>query len=133
MAFAGLVGFGLAAAAPSPADAGGYYGPLGGYGGGYVGVMAGYGRLGSYGLSPGYGGFGGGYGGYGGGYSGGYSGGYGYGVGTPVWHDTSHYDISPGYAIPHGNHIDYVPPHTTFHPQGHYDYYGPGHFNGYGW
>ena len=45
----------------------------------------------------------------------------GYGYSQPVWHDTSHYDYHPGYYVPHGNHLDFVPGHYDFHQSGHYD------------
>lgn len=50
----------------------------------------------------------------------GYSGGYGWGGPYPTWHDTSHFDYHPGYVVPHGNHLDFVPGHYDFHPSGHY-------------
>lgn len=40
-----------------------------------------------------------------------YGGGYGY------------YDYHPGYVVPHGNHLDYVPGHYDFHPNGYFDTY----------
>lgn len=117
------------AAAPQQAQAGGHV-HLGSYGlyapSGY-GFGNGYGGTNLYGNS-----YYGGYGGYYGGGYGGYSpyGGAGYG-GTAVYHDTSHFDYTPGMVVPHGNHAHYIPGHLQYHPTGHYDIYGPGHFGGY--
>ncbi len=60
-------------------------------------------------------------------YGAGYGGYNGYSYSPPVtqWHDTSHYDYHPGYAIPHGDHVDVVPGHYDYHPSGHYDTYVP--------
>jgi hypothetical protein len=44
-----------------------------------------------------------------------------YGGGGAVWHDTSHYDHYPATYQRHGNHYDYVPAHTHFHQDGHWD------------
>lgn len=57
-----------------------------------------------------------------------YRGGYGafggyHGYSQPTWHDTSHYDYHPGYYVPHGNHLHYVPGHYDFHQSGHYDHH----------
>ena len=117
-----------------------------GYGGGYGYGNQGYGGYGNQGYggygNQGYGGYGYGNQGYGygnqgyGGYQSGYGGGYGnqgYGGGyggTTVYHDTSHYDYNPGVVVPHGNHSHYIPGDTSFHQQGHFDTYGPGHFGG---
>jgi hypothetical protein len=38
------------------------------------------------------------------------------------WHDTSHYDVVPGYNVWHGNHFDYVPPRVIYHQSGHVDH-----------
>jgi hypothetical protein len=128
MACAGFVGLGLIAGAPNRVDAGGFGvpvahggynlspGPYGGYGpyttyGGYGGGgIAGYGKLGGYGIYPGYGGL----------------------TGGAVWHDTSHFDYYPGGYVPHGNHLDYVPGHSAYHRDGHWDYYGRGPYQ-YNW
>lgn len=37
------------------------------------------------------------------------------------WHNTSHYDYIPAHAVPHGNHIDYVPGRVQYHREGHWD------------
>lgn len=77
-------------------------------------------------------------GGYGHGYGGGYSNypyqvrSYGY---LPTqrahydWHNTSHWDVTPGYTWRHGNHFHYQPPTARWHQQGHWDLHHNGHLH----
>lgn len=109
---AGVVGLGLCAAAPQEANAGSFYFGVGSsprYYSGY-GTYNGLGRLGTYGLYPGYGGVYGSYPGYG------YSG--------RVWQDTSHYHYYPGRYVPHGDHLNYIPGHYGLHRDGHWNSVG---------
>lgn len=109
---AGVVGTGALLGVPQEADAGGFAISIGR--GGYYG---GYGGYGNYGYG-GYGGFvGRGYG------HGGYYPHYGHGHGHNVWHDTSHWDYTPGAYVPHGNHYHYIPGHYDWHQDGHWDHY----------
>ncbi len=48
----------------------------------------------------------------------GFYGGAGWGGGHQ-WHDTSHYEVVPGYYVWNGDHYDYVPPRTIYHNSGH--------------
>jgi|GEM_PF-4243131 len=93
------------------------YGNYGGYGYGYGG---GFGSVNTppglytappfqYGNNYGYG--------YGNGYGASYG---GYGYGRPIG---GHYHYQPGYAVPHGDHLDVIP--------GHYDYHSNGNFGPY--
>ena len=43
------------------------------------------------------------------------------------WHNTTHYDWHPGQYYRHGNHFDYVPGHYDLHRSGHYDYHRGSH------
>lgn len=43
------------------------------------------------------------------------------------WHDTSHWDYTPGRYVPHGNHCDYVPGYPVWHRDGHWDRHDRGH------
>ncbi len=101
----------------------------GGYGGGYGGgFSSGFGSPGiSIGYSSGYrGGYGRnfGYGGYGN--YGGFNRGISVNLYRPSYsrpasfHNTSHFDHHPARLVPHGNHLDYVPAHSSFHRTGHW-------------
>ena len=45
------------------------------------------------------------------------------------YHNTTHYDFHPGHYYRHGNHIDYAPGHYDLHRSGHYDYHRGGHYD----
>jgi hypothetical protein len=47
------------------------------------------------------------------------------------YHDTTHLDWHPAQLRRHGNHFHYTPGHYDVHRTGHFDYHRGGHFGGH--